>query len=67
MQIRPAAVADFPAILALNEASVAVLAPMDHSRLEALHAGANHHVVAEENGTVLAFLLVFREIGRAHV
>lgn len=61
MQIRPTTVADFPAILALNEASVAVLAPMDHARLEALHAGASHHVVAEENGSVLAFLLVFRE------
>ena len=64
MQIRPATAADFPAILALNEASVAVLAPMDLARLGELHAGASHHRVAEENGTVLAFLLVFSEGAR---
>jgi uncharacterized protein len=61
MHIRPATPADFPAILTLNEASVAVLAPMDQARLAALHAGAAYHRVVEENGAVLAFLLVFRE------
>ena len=61
MQIRPATAADFPAILALNEASVAVLAPMDFARLEDLHAGSSYHKVAEVDGAVLAFLLVFRE------
>lgn len=61
MQIRPATPADFPAILALNAASVEALSPMDATRLHALHTGARHHRVAEENGTVLAFLLVFGE------
>ena len=61
MVIRPATPADFPAILALNAASVAVLAPMDHALLEELHAQAHYHRVIEENGAVLAFLLVFRE------
>ena len=38
MHIRPATRADFDTILALNEASVSVLAPMDLARLEALDA-----------------------------
>ena len=39
MIIHPASPADFPAVLALNEASVHFLAPMDHSRLLGLNAG----------------------------
>ncbi len=61
MHIRPATRADFDTILALNEASVSVLAPMDLARLEALDAGASYHRVVEEHARVLAFLLVFRE------
>ena len=61
MVIRPATPADFPAILALNAASVAVLAPMDHALLEELHAQAHYHRVVEDAGAVRAFLLVFRE------
>ena len=61
MIIRPATTADFPAILALNEASVHFLAPMDHSRLLGLSAGSSSHRVVEHEGQVLAFLLVFRE------
>ena len=60
MIIRPATTADFPAILALNEASVHFLAPMDHSRLLGLSAGSSYHRVVEHEGQVLAFLLVFR-------
>jgi predicted GNAT superfamily acetyltransferase len=61
MFIRPATPADFTAILALNAASVAVLAPLDHALLESLHEQAHYHRVVEDGGTVLAFLLVFRE------
>ena len=64
MVIRPATPADFAAILALNAASVAVLAPLDHALLEKLHAQAHYHRVIEESGAVLAFLLVFREGAR---
>ena len=61
MIIRPATPADFPAILALNQASVHFLAPMDHSRLLGLDAGSSYHRVVEHDARVLAFLLVFRE------
>lgn len=61
MPIRPATPADFPAILGLNEASVTVLSPLDEARLKELHAAASYHRVVEEEGVVLAFLLVFRE------
>lgn len=61
MIIRPATPADFPAILALNEASVHFLAPMDRARLLALDAASSYHRVVEHDGQVLAFLLVFRE------
>ena len=61
MIIRPATTADFPAVLALTEASVHFLAPMDHSRLLGLNAGSSYHRVMEHEGQVLAFLLVFRE------
>lgn len=64
MTIRTATAADFPAILSLNEASVAVLSPLDHALLEQLHENASHHRVVEEDGAVLAFLLVFREGAR---
>lgn len=59
--IRNATPADFPAILALNAESVRFLSPMDAARLEKLHAAAAWHRVAEKEGQVAAFLLVFRE------
>ncbi|MEP7187484.1 MAG: GNAT family N-acetyltransferase [Rhodanobacter sp.] len=59
--LRDATPADFPAILALNEAFVTVLSPLDAERLTQLHAQAAMHRVIERNGRVEAFLLAFRE------
>ena len=61
VDIRDATPADFPAILALNLESEALLSPLDHARLARLHAPAAYHRVACENGAVVAFLLVFAE------
>jgi predicted GNAT superfamily acetyltransferase len=59
--LRDATPADFPAILALNQTSVAVLSPLDATRLAALHREAASHRVAVADGQVIAFLLAFRE------
>lgn len=59
--IRDALDSDFPALLALNEESVAVLSPLDRPALASLHAAAARHRVAEIGGEVAAFLLVLRE------
>ncbi len=59
--IRDALDSDFPALLALNEESVAVLSPLDRPALASLHAQAARHRVAEIGGEVAAFLLVLRE------
>lgn len=59
--LRDATPADFPAILALNEAFVAVLSPLDGERLAQLHAHAALHRVIEHDGRIEAFLLAFRE------
>lgn len=61
MHIRDARPADFPAILALNHAFVAVLSPLDEARLAHLHAQAAQHRVVERDGEVVAFLLTLRE------
>lgn len=61
MHTRDATPADFPAILALNHAFVAVLSPLDEARLAHLHAQAAQHRVVERDGDVLAFLLTLRE------
>lgn len=61
MMLRDATTADFPAILALNEAFVAVLSPLDAARLAQLHAQAALHRVIEQDGRLAAFLLAFRE------
>jgi predicted GNAT superfamily acetyltransferase len=61
MILRDATPADFAAILALNEAFVAVLSPLDAARLARLHAQAAWHRVAEVEGRVTAFLLALRE------
>ncbi|MGY4515449.1 GNAT family N-acetyltransferase [Lysobacter sp. HA18] len=52
---------DRPTLLALNEASVAVLSPMDASRLDALLTQSAMCRVVEHEGVVRAFVLTFRE------
>lgn len=59
--LRNATAADFDAILALNEAFVAVLSPLDRARLAHLHAQAALHRVREQAGQVHAFVLALRE------
>ncbi|MDE2307644.1 MAG: GNAT family N-acetyltransferase [Xanthomonadaceae bacterium] len=59
--LRDATPADFAAILALNQAFVAVLSPLDGERLARLHAQAALHRVIERDGRVEAFLLALRE------
>jgi predicted GNAT superfamily acetyltransferase len=59
--LRDATPADFSAILALNEAFVDVLSPLDGERLARLHAQAALHRVIERDGRIEAFVLVFRE------
>lgn len=63
LTIRPAEDRDFSAVLALNEESVAVLAPLTRERLETLHRTATLHWVLEEHdgGVVVGFVLAFRE------
>lgn len=61
MLLRDAHPDDFPAILALNEASVAVLSPLTPERLAHLHGQAAYHRVLEADGAVRAFLLALRE------
>ncbi|AXK72468.1 GNAT family N-acetyltransferase [Lysobacter sp. TY2-98] len=52
---------DHPALLALNAASVAVLSPMDATRLRTLLAQCALCRVVEEAGAVRAFVLALRE------
>lgn len=59
--LRDATRADFAAILALNEAFVSVLSPLDGARLARLHEQAALHRIIEHDGRIEAFLLVFRE------
>lgn len=59
--LRDATPVDFPAILNLNEAFVAVLSPLDGARLARLHAQAALHRVVEREGRIEAFLLALRE------
>lgn len=59
--LRDATPADFPAILALNAASVEKLSPLDTDRLAWLHGISASHRVLEDGDRVLAFLLAFRE------
>jgi predicted GNAT superfamily acetyltransferase len=61
MNLRSAQPADFPSVLALNEASVRFLSPLSPERLAALDREATLHVVIELAGGVVAFLLAFRE------
>jgi len=61
MQIRYALPADRPAVLALNEESEHFLSPLTLARLVVLTAQAEAHWVVEEEGSIVAFLLAFRE------
>jgi uncharacterized protein len=59
VQIAPATVEHFTAILALNEEFVHVLAPMSRQRLERLDALASYHRVAVAQDEVAGFVLAF--------
>jgi len=61
MILRRASSSDFSAVLALNEESVRFLSPLAPERLVALDREAELHVVMEEAGAVVAFLLALRE------
>jgi predicted GNAT superfamily acetyltransferase len=59
--IRDARESDFGQILALNAESVNFLSPLDEVRLRHLHDQAAYHRVVDDDGTIGAFLLAFRE------
>jgi predicted GNAT superfamily acetyltransferase len=59
--LRDATDADTPSILALNLESEAVLSPMDAARYAHLRSQSAYARVLDEDGTVVAFLLAFRE------
>ena len=61
MQIRPATLSDFSAVLSLNAESVHYLSPMNGARLTALCDQAEAHWVVEHEGRVSAFLIALRE------
>jgi len=60
-QIRDAAPADWPAILALNSESVQHLSPMDEARLRDLAAASSYFRVVDVDGAVAGFLMAFRK------
>jgi hypothetical protein len=64
MRLRDATPADHATIVALNAASVAVLSPMDGTRLQDLVRDAAMCRVVDHAGSVNAFLLAFREGAR---
>jgi uncharacterized protein len=59
VQILPATTEHFPAILALNEEFVAVLAPLSRERLGLLDSLASYHRVAVDQGALAGFALAF--------
>lgn len=61
MIVRPAQAEDYASILALNEESVRFLSPLSAERLATLDREAALHLVVEQAGLVIAFLLAFRE------
>jgi predicted GNAT superfamily acetyltransferase len=61
VKLRAAVAADADAILAINAESVAVLSPLSRERLAQLEREAAVRRVVEDDGTVVAFLLAFRE------
>lgn len=58
--LRPIAPADVPAVLALNEADVHLLAPMDEARLDELLGWAERGDVVDVGGVVAGFVLTIR-------
>lgn len=64
ISIRQVAEADFGSLLALNDAYVHFTSPMDVDRLSLLHDQSYYHCVAEEDGKILGFLLVFAQNAR---
>lgn len=61
MTLRDAALQDLDAVLDLNRTWEHYLSPLDAPRLVRLHELADEHRVLAEDGTVIAFLLAFRE------
>ncbi len=61
ISLRDATLEDAPAIVALNEAVVAVTSPMDTGRFEELLGLSSHCVVAERDGAVIGFVLAMRQ------
>lgn len=59
MLIRPLSNEDVPAVLALNEASVQALSPLDSEGLTRHRAAAEHVVVCEVEQTVAAFAIAY--------
>lgn len=57
MTVRELARADWPTVLALNEASVRELSPLDEARLEYILELAEIGLVAEHDGEVAAFAI----------
>ncbi len=55
--LRPVAVADHAEVLALNEADVDLLAPMDEARLRALRGWADRFDVVDVDGRVAGFVV----------
>ena len=58
-QLRPLETADHEAVLALNEANVVNLAPMDRSRLLQLVGWADRFDVVDVEGVVAGFVVTF--------
>jgi predicted GNAT superfamily acetyltransferase len=58
--LRPITAADHADVLALNERHVALLAPLDESRLVELTALADHASVIEHDGRFAGFVLTMR-------
>lgn len=61
MHTRTALPGDLPAVLALNKESEHFLSPLSRERLRLLTEQAERHWVVEDKGSIMAFLLAFRE------
>jgi predicted GNAT superfamily acetyltransferase len=61
MKIRPLQTEDHKYVLALNHESVHFLSPLDLARLQHLVHESALHLVVENNGVVIGFLLAFTQ------
>lgn len=61
LTLRPVTPADYPAILALNLESEALMSPLDAERLAKLDRESAYHRVACDGDDIVAFLLAFHE------